>query len=185
MVSADTDPPVDRPNLSKDYLAGEAQDDWIPLWPPELYTERRVDLVLGTSAVQIEPSTRTVLLTDGSRREYGALLIATGAEPDRLQVPGVDTADVRYLRTFADARAIVERVGSAKQIVVVGASFIGLEVAASLRARGLAVTWSRRTSVRCRASWARSSERSSRPCTNHTASCFTSERRWPRSRAAA
>jgi apoptosis-inducing factor 3 len=140
MVSADADPPVDRPNLSKDYLAGEAQDDWIPLWPPESYAEHRVDLVLGTAAVQIEPATRTVLLTDGSRREYGALLIATGAEPNRLQVPGVDTGDVRYLRTFADARALVERVGSAKHVVVVGASFIGLEVAASLRARGLAVT---------------------------------------------
>jgi NADPH-dependent 2,4-dienoyl-CoA reductase/sulfur reductase-like enzyme/nitrite reductase/ring-hydroxylating ferredoxin subunit len=140
MVSADTDPPVDRPNLSKDYLAGEAQDDWIPLWPPDFYGERRVDLVLGTQAVLIDPKTRTVQLANGSRREYGALLIATGAEPNRLQIPGADTADVLYLRTFADSRAIVERARSAKHVVVVGASFIGLEVAASLRARGLAVT---------------------------------------------
>ena len=140
MVSADADPPVDRPNLSKDYLAGEAEDDWIPLWPHDFYGERRVDLVLRTPAVLIEPDTHTVRLEDGSRREYGALLIATGAEPNRLQIPGADTGDVRYLRTFADSRAIVERARSAKQVVVVGASFIGLEVAASLRARGLSVT---------------------------------------------
>ena len=140
MVSADTDPPVDRPNLSKDYLAGEAQDDWIPLWPDDLYAERHIDLVLSTQAVQMEPKMRTVLLADGTRREYGALLIATGAEPNRLQVPGADTADVRYLRTFADSRAIVERAGSSKHVVVVGASFIGLEVAASLRTRGVSVT---------------------------------------------
>jgi apoptosis-inducing factor 3 len=140
MISADTDPPVDRPNLSKDYLAGEAQDDWIPMWPDDLYGERRVDLVLSTQAVLIEPKTRAVVLADGTRREYGALLIATGAEPNRLQIPGADTGDVRYLRTFADSRAIVERARSAKHVVVVGASFIGLEVAASLRTRGLSVT---------------------------------------------
>jgi len=140
IVSADADPPVDRPNLSKDYLAGEAQDDWIPLWPDDLYAERHVDLALSTQAVQIEPETRTVLLADGTRREYGAVLIATGAEPNRLQVPGAETADVRYLRTFADSRAIVERAQSSKHVVVVGASFIGLEVAASLRTRGVSVT---------------------------------------------
>ena len=140
IVSADADAPVDRPNLSKDYLAGEAQDDWLPLWPDSFYPERRVGLALRTQAVQIEPNTRTLLLEDGSRREYGSLLIATGAEPNRLQVPGADTADVRYLRTFADARAIVDTARSAKHVVVVGASFIGLEVAASLRARGLSVT---------------------------------------------
>jgi nitrite reductase/ring-hydroxylating ferredoxin subunit len=78
MFGADADPPVDRPNLSKDYLAGEAQDDWIPLWPSESYAKRRIDLVLRTRAELIEPATQTVLLDDGSRREFGALLIATG-----------------------------------------------------------------------------------------------------------
>jgi apoptosis-inducing factor 3 len=140
MVSADADPPVDRPNLSKDYLAGEAQDDWIPLWPSELYAERRIDLVLGTRAELIEPATRTVLLENGSRRQFGALLIATGAEPIRLQIPGADTTDVLYLRTFEDSRAIIARARSAKQVVVIGASFIGLEVGAALRTRGVGVT---------------------------------------------
>src|SRR5262245_31110638 len=140
MVSADADPPVDRPNLSKDFLAGEAQDDWIPLWPSELYAERRINLMLGTRAELIEPGTRTVLLEDGSRREFGALLIATGAEPIRLPIPGADTTDVLYLRTFEDSRRIVARAQSATQVAVVGVSFIGLEVAAALRTRGVGVT---------------------------------------------
>src|SRR3982750_388123 len=140
IVSADSDPPVDRPNLSKDYLAGEAQDDWLPLWPSELYAERHIDLALMTRAQCIEPQSPPVLLDDGSRREFGALLIATGAEPIQLPIPGADTTEVRYLRTFADSRAIIARAGSAEHVVVVGASFIGLEVAAALRTRGLAVT---------------------------------------------
>ena len=139
MVSADDDPPVDRPNLSKDYLAGEAQDDWIPLWPAETYAQRHVDLLLRTRASSIDPDSRTVLLEDGSRRDFGALLIATGADPVRLQIPGADSMQVFYLRSFADSRAIVERARTAKHAVVVGASFIGLEVAASLRTRGVDV----------------------------------------------
>src|SRR6516225_5587348 len=133
------DPPVDRPNLSKDFLAGEAQDDWIPLWPPETYAERHVDLVLRRRVSSIDPVSRSVLLDDGSRREFGALLIATGADPVRLPIPGADSRQVFYLRSFADSRAIVERARAAKHVVVVGASFIGLEVSASLRARGIAV----------------------------------------------
>lgn len=140
MVSADAEPPVDRPNLSKDYLAGEAQDDWIPLWPPELYVERRIDLVLRSRATLIEPAKRTVLFEDGGRREFGALLIATGAEPIRLDIPGAESTDVCYLRTFDDSRAIVAKAQSAKHVVVVGASFIGLEVAAALRTRNVGVT---------------------------------------------
>jgi len=140
MISADADPPVDRPNLSKDYLAGEAQDDWIPLWPPESFAEHRIDLVLRNRAMLIDSDARSVLLEDGSWREFGALLIATGAEPIRLPIRGAETTEVRYLRTFDDSRAIVARAASAKHVVVVGASFIGLEVAASLRTRGVAVT---------------------------------------------
>jgi apoptosis-inducing factor 3 len=139
MLSADEDPPVDRPNLSKDYLAGEAQPDWIPLWPRELYDERRVELVLGSRAASIDVRSRAVVLENGSRREFGALLIATGADPVRLPIPGADTGRVFYLRSFADSRAIVERAQTASRVVVVGASFIGLEVAASLRTRGVAV----------------------------------------------
>jgi apoptosis-inducing factor 3 len=139
MISADADPPVDRPNLSKDYLAGEAQDDWIPLWPADLYRDKRVDLVLNARAASIDTSAKRVLMEDGASREFGSLLIATGADPIRLPIPGVDTARIFYLRSFADSRAIVERASASQRAVVVGASFIGLEVAASLRTRGIAV----------------------------------------------
>jgi NADPH-dependent 2,4-dienoyl-CoA reductase/sulfur reductase-like enzyme/nitrite reductase/ring-hydroxylating ferredoxin subunit len=139
MVSADRDPPVDRPNLSKDYLAGEAQDDWIPLWPADLYEARKIELMLGSRVTSLDASRREITLENGTRREFGALLIATGAEPVRLPMPGATPQNVFYLRSFADSRAIVERTRSAHRVVVVGASFIGLEVAASLRTRGLAV----------------------------------------------
>ena len=139
MISADEAPPVDRPNLSKDYLSGQAQEDWIPLRPPEFYEERRIELVLGTRVSAIDRSARTVTLADGSRRGFGALLLATGADPVRLPIPGADAAHVHYLRSFADSRALVSRAQTSRHAVIVGASFIGLEVAASLRTRGVAV----------------------------------------------
>jgi 3-phenylpropionate/trans-cinnamate dioxygenase ferredoxin reductase subunit len=139
IISADPDPPVDRPNLSKDYLAGEAQDDWIPLWPADWYPERRIDLVLDSPVSSIDPAGRTVTLADGSTREFGALLLATGADPVRLEIPGKHDGHVFYLRSFADSQAIVARAGDAKRVVVAGASFIGLEVSAALRTRGIAV----------------------------------------------
>jgi NADPH-dependent 2,4-dienoyl-CoA reductase/sulfur reductase-like enzyme/nitrite reductase/ring-hydroxylating ferredoxin subunit len=139
MISADADLPVDRPNLSKDYLAGEAQDDWMPIWPAESYQERGIDLRLHSRVSAIDPATRAIALDNGSPLSYGALLIATGADPVHPPIPGADSPSVSYLRTYADARAIVERAQSAKHVVVIGASFIGLEVSASLRARGIAV----------------------------------------------
>lgn len=139
LISADADPPVDRPNLSKDYLAGEAQDDWIPLWPNDFYVEHRIDLMLSRRVSSIDTAKRIVRLDDGTERPYGALLLATGADPVRLSIPGAQDDRVRYLRTFADSRAIVERAATARHVVVAGASFIGLEVAASLRARSIAV----------------------------------------------
>jgi 3-phenylpropionate/trans-cinnamate dioxygenase ferredoxin reductase subunit len=131
--------PVDRPNLSKDYLAGTAPEEWIPLRGPEFYAEIGVDFVLGDAAARIDPAARTVTLASGRRLEYGALLLATGAEPRRLTVPGGDGPKVFLLRTLAQSRAIIAAAASAKRAVLVGASFIGLEVAASLRKRGLEV----------------------------------------------
>ena len=139
MISAEDGPPIDRPNLSKDYLAGEAQDEWMPLRPPEYYTEQRIDLLLGARVSSIDVNAREVRLENGQRHKFGALLIATGADPVRLPIPGADSPHVHYLRSFADCRAIIEKTQSAKHVVVVGASFIGLEVSASLRARGIAV----------------------------------------------
>src|SRR5262249_14520892 len=139
MISADLDPPVDRPNLSKDYLAGEAQDDWIPMWPAETYAERRIELLLGRRATSLDAASRIVTLDDGTRRTFGAILLATGGDPVPLPIPGANDPNVLYLRSFADSRAIVEQLKTAKHVVVVGASFIGLEVAASLRTRGIGV----------------------------------------------
>ena len=139
MLSADDSPPCDRPNLSKDFLAGTASDDWIPLRAPEFYAERKIELVLNSRVTSIDVQGRRVQLENGKHFEFGALLIATGAEPVRLDIPGAADSPIHYLRTFADIRAIVTKAGSAKRAVVVGASFIGLEVAASLRARGIDV----------------------------------------------
>jgi len=139
LLSADPSPPCDRPNLSKDYLAGTAQEDWIPLRPPEFYQQHRIDLRLGTRVVMIDVAAHSVLLSEGGRVSYGALLLATGAEPIRLDVPGANPPHVHVLRTLADSNALIARATAAKQCVVVGASFIGLEVAASLRSRGVQV----------------------------------------------
>jgi NADPH-dependent 2,4-dienoyl-CoA reductase/sulfur reductase-like enzyme len=139
MISADDSPPCDRPNLSKDFLAGTAPDDWIPLRAPEYYAQNHIDLVLDSRASSIDVRQKRVQLEDGRQIEFGALLIATGAEPVRLNIPGATDSQVHYLRTFADSRAIVAKAATAKCAVVVGASFIGLEVAASLRTRRIAV----------------------------------------------
>jgi NADPH-dependent 2,4-dienoyl-CoA reductase/sulfur reductase-like enzyme/nitrite reductase/ring-hydroxylating ferredoxin subunit len=140
MIGSETEVPYDRPNLSKDYLAGSAPEEWIPLRPRDFYAEHRIDLLLGLKATAIDPAARTVTLSDGRSLSYGALLLATGAEPIRLPIPGADRPFVHVLRSLADSRAIVEGAKTAKRAVVIGASFIGLEAAASLRARGIKVT---------------------------------------------
>jgi NADPH-dependent 2,4-dienoyl-CoA reductase/sulfur reductase-like enzyme/nitrite reductase/ring-hydroxylating ferredoxin subunit len=139
MLSDDDAAPCDRPNLSKDYLAGNAPEEWIPLRPPEFYGEQGIELRLGTRAVAIHADAREVELAGGSRQRYGALLLATGAEPVRLGIPGSDLPHIHYLRTLADSRALIAKATVSRRAVVIGASFIGLEVAASLRARGLEV----------------------------------------------
>jgi NADPH-dependent 2,4-dienoyl-CoA reductase/sulfur reductase-like enzyme len=139
IVSADADLPVDRPNLSKEYLAGEAEEDWLPIWSKDQYAERGIELVLGRRATTLDPGANTVGLDDGSTRTYGALLIATGADPVHLPVPGRADIPIFYLRSWADSRAIVARAAGATRALVIGASFIGLEVSASLRKRGLDV----------------------------------------------
>lgn len=139
IVSADDSPPVDRPNLSKDYLAGTAQEDWVPLRTPEYYRERKIDLLLNSRVSLLDTKRKQIGLESGKMLEFGALLLATGAEPVRLPIEGAADAQIHYLRTFADSKAIIASAASAKRVVVVGASFIGLEVAASLRVRGIAV----------------------------------------------
>lgn len=139
IVSADNSPPVDRPNLSKDYLAGTAQEDWIPLRCPDYYRERKIDLLLNSRVSSLDTKRRQIQLENGHALEFGALLLATGADPVHLPIEGATDSQVHYLRTFADSKAIIAKAATAKRVVVVGASFIGLEVAASLRTRGILV----------------------------------------------
>ena len=139
MLSHDAAPPVDRPNLSKDYLAGSAPEDWLPLRPDEFYTEAAIDLRLKTEVASIDTGARNVVLADGKTIAYDRLLLATGAEPVRLPIPGADQPHVHVLRSLADCRAIIGLTNGARRAVVIGASFIGLEVAASLRARNVEV----------------------------------------------
>jgi len=131
--------PVDRPNLSKDYLAGTAPEEWIALRDADFYAGIDVSLSTGDPVVAIDAAARTLTRASGASLAYGALLLATGAEAIRLPIPGADLPHVHTLRSLADARAIIELAGHAKRAVVIGSSFIGLEAAASLRARGLEV----------------------------------------------
>ena len=139
MISANESLPYDRPNLSKDYLAGTAPEEWIPLRPPEFYREQKIETLTNTSVTTIDPKQKQISLFDGRSLNYGALLLATGADPVRLDIPGSDLPHVCYLRTLADSRRIIEKAQRARRAVVIGASFIGLEVAASLRHRKLEV----------------------------------------------
>jgi apoptosis-inducing factor 3 len=139
IISADDSPPYDRPNLSKDYLAGTAPEEWIPLRPDQFYANNDITLRLGTTAVAIDVAGHCVILGDGTSLGFDRLLLATGAEPIRLQVPGAELPHVRTLRSLADSREIIARAGSGSRAAIVGASFIGLEAAAALRHRGVEV----------------------------------------------
>ena len=137
IIDPDPDAPYDRPNLSKDYLAGNAPEEWLPLHPRDFYEAQHIELVSGVEAVSLDPQSRTVQLSDGSSRNYECLLIATGATPVRLSIPGAEK--IQYLRTLRDCRGLIEKASKGKRAVVIGASFIGLEVTASLVTRGLKV----------------------------------------------
>jgi NADPH-dependent 2,4-dienoyl-CoA reductase/sulfur reductase-like enzyme/nitrite reductase/ring-hydroxylating ferredoxin subunit len=137
MVSTDDSAPYDRPNCSKDYLAGSAPEEWMPLRPDDWYKEHAIDLMLRTEVTGIEAKARQVTLAGGKSLPFDKLLLATGAEPIRLDIPGGDRPHVHLLRSLSDSRAIVARAKAARRAVVIGASFIGLEAAAALRARNV------------------------------------------------
>jgi apoptosis-inducing factor 3 len=139
VFDVDESAPYDRPNLSKDYLAGTAPPEWLPLHPRPHYKELAVDLVLGRRVTMLDAAARRLTIDDGTTRQFGAIVLATGADPITLTIPGNDGPSVHYLRTLADSRRIIEATRGARRAVVLGAGFIGLEVAASLRTRGIDV----------------------------------------------
>ncbi|HSC32617.1 MAG TPA: FAD-dependent oxidoreductase [Gemmatimonadaceae bacterium] len=138
VIDVDRDSPYDRPNLSKDYLAGNAPEEWIPLRPPGFDEAHGIDVVRGR-VVSFDAKDKRAALEGGAEHRFDRVLLATGASPIALRVPGADSPRLHYLRSLADSRSIVASSASAKRAIVIGASFIGLEVAASLRARGLEV----------------------------------------------
>ncbi len=138
IVDDDNGSPYDRPNLSKDYLAGNAPEEWIPIRPSGFYEQHDIDIVRG-KATGVDTTAKRVTVEGHEPASYDALLLATGAEPIRLDIPGSDQPHVYTLRSLADSRAIIGASSSAQRAVVIGGSFIGLEVAASLRARNVEV----------------------------------------------
>ena len=139
ILSAEAALPCDRPNLSKDYLAGKAPEEWLWLKNEEFYRERMIDMKVGTQAIAIDPHRREVQTSRGDLLSYDAVLLATGAEPIRPAVAGFTRDNVFALRSVSDANAIRAAAARAKTVVIAGASFIGLEAAASLRTLGLDV----------------------------------------------
>ena len=139
MLSNDNAAPVDRPNLSKDYLAGSAPEDWLPLRDDDWYADNDITLKLKTEVAALDPRAKQVTLGNGAAVKFDKLLLATGAEPVKLDLPGADANHVHTLRSLSDCHAIIADAEKAKRAVVIGASFIGLETAAALRTRGLEV----------------------------------------------
>ncbi len=128
--------PYQRPPLSKAWLKGEADAESLTLKPDSFYPEAGIDLMTGTRVTDIDAGARAVRLEGGERFGYDRLIIATGAKPRRLSIPGADLSGVLVLRSAADAEALKARLGPGRRIAVIGGGYIGLEVAASARALG-------------------------------------------------
>jgi 3-phenylpropionate/trans-cinnamate dioxygenase ferredoxin reductase component len=140
LIGAEDERPYERPPLSKDYLRGEAERATVYVHPEGFYAEHDIELRLGRTAVSLNVAGRELALDDGERLRYDRLLLATGAEPRRLSIPGGDLDGVLYLRSVADCDALRARLDRGGAVVVIGAGWIGAEVAASARQRGLDVT---------------------------------------------
>ena len=136
LLGSEPDRPYLRPPLSKDYLRGETERDRVYVHPAGFYEEHRIDQRPSTTVAEIRPAAREVVLDDGHRLAFDRLLIATGARPRALPVPGADLPGVMTLRSVGDADAIRAAAVDAERVVVIGAGWIGSEVAASLRMLG-------------------------------------------------
>jgi 3-phenylpropionate/trans-cinnamate dioxygenase ferredoxin reductase component len=140
VIGVEDERPYERPPLSKDYLRGEVDRETVYVHPEGFYADHDIELRLGRTAVSLNVAGSVLALDDGERLRYDRLLLATGAEPRRLTIPGADLDDVLYLRSIADCDALRGRLDRGGTVVVIGAGWIGAEVAASARQRGLDVT---------------------------------------------
>jgi 3-phenylpropionate/trans-cinnamate dioxygenase ferredoxin reductase subunit len=141
LVGSEPERPYERPPLSKDYLRGESEREKAYVHPDSFYAEQEIELLSGSAVAAIDPGASRVLLDDNRELVYDRLLLTMGAEPRRLPIPGADLEGIHYLRTFADADALRARLEAGSgRVAVVGAGWIGSEVAASARQRGLEVT---------------------------------------------
>lgn len=140
LVGAEPERPYERPPLSKDYLRGASAREKVFVHDPGFYEQRQIELLTGRTATELDLDARQVLLDDGRSVGYDKLLLSTGAEPRRLVVPGAELDGILYLRTVKDSDALRERLEAGGRVVVIGAGWIGSEVAASARQKGLEVT---------------------------------------------
>jgi 3-phenylpropionate/trans-cinnamate dioxygenase ferredoxin reductase subunit len=140
LIGAEDERPYERPPLSKDYLRGEVGREKVYVHDEGFYAEHDIELRLGRTAASLDTSSSELVLDDGERLRYNRLLLTTGAEPRRLMIPGGELDGVLYLRSVQDSDTLRERLDRGGAVVVVGAGWIGAEVAASARQRGLEVT---------------------------------------------
>ena len=137
LIGSEPEPPYERPPLSKDLLRGESARDQAQVHPDGFYDEHRIELLTGTTVTAIDPGAGRVTLDDARELGFERLLLTTGAEPRRLQIPGAALDGIYYLRSIADSDALCERIETGGHLVVVGAGWIGSEVAASARQKGV------------------------------------------------
>ncbi len=140
MITREDRLPYDRPNLSKDYLQGHAEPEWMPLRPDEFFTDHDIEVRRGKKVTRIDAVTCAVTFSDGDSLTYDALLVATGGAPRKLPFQPDDLANVFLLRSYADAEAIIEAAAESSRAIIIGASFIGMEAASSLTERKCSIT---------------------------------------------
>lgn len=140
MIGRETEPPYERPPLSKEYMLGEKTFDRLLVRPREFWATKDIDMVLGVEVTALDPKAQSVTLSDGRTCTYGDVIWATGGDPRRLTCPGADLPGVHGVRTREDADAILAELGAVNRVVVIGGGYIGLEAAAVLRKLGKEVT---------------------------------------------
>jgi apoptosis-inducing factor 3 len=140
MFTKENRTPYDRPNLSKDYLEGTAQPEWMPIRPNEFYKKYGIEVEFNKNVKNVNKKNKKIVFDDGTDFKFDKLLISTGGIPIKLNVPGADLKNIFYLRSFEDADSIIEAIKDSKKAVVIGSSFIGMETANSLLERKLDVT---------------------------------------------